>query len=107
MLLASVSGMRGVDHQQSGMFSYLSPEARVRQDHPLRAIRAVVDEVLGELSPLFAAMYSATGRPSIPPAKLLRALLIQMLYSIRSERLFDGRDRLQRVVSLVRGDEPG
>jgi hypothetical protein len=47
------------------MFSYLSPEARVRQDHPLRAIRAVVDEVLGELSPLFAAMYSATGRPSI------------------------------------------
>jgi transposase len=79
--------MRGVDHQQSGMFSYLSPEARVRQDHPLRAIRVVVDEVLGELSPLFAAMYSATGRPSIPPEKLLRALLIQMLYSIRSERL--------------------
>jgi transposase len=79
--------MRGVDHQQSGMFSYLSPEARVRQDHPLRAIRAVVDEVLGELSPLFAAMYSVTGRPSIPPEKLLRALLIQMLYSIRSERL--------------------
>src|SRR6478736_3208650 len=79
--------MRGVDHQQSGMFSYLSPEARVRQDHPLRAIRAVVDEVLGELSPLFAAMYSATGRPSISPEKLLRALLIQMLYSIRSERL--------------------
>lgn len=79
--------MRGIDHQQSGMFSYLSPEARVRKDHPLRAIRSVVDEVLGELSPLFAAMYSATGRPSIPPEKLLRALLIQMLYSIRSERL--------------------
>ena len=79
--------MRGVDHQQSGMFSYLSPEARVRQDHPLRTIRAVVDEVLGELSPLFAAMYSVRGRPSIPPEKLLRALLIQMLYSIRSERL--------------------
>src|SRR6185312_11773040 len=79
--------MRGVDHQQSGMFSYLSPEAGVRQDHPLRTIRAVVDEVLGELSPLFAAMYSVRGRPSIPPEKLLRALLIQMLYSIRSERL--------------------
>lgn len=79
--------MRGVDHQQGGMFSYLSPETRVRQDHPLRAIRKVVDEVLGQLSPLFAAMYSATGRPSIPPEKLLRALLIQMLYSIRSERL--------------------
>src|SRR5947208_16745298 len=86
MLLASVSGMRGVDHQQSGMFSYLSPEARVRQDHPLRAIRVVVDEVLGELSPLFAAMYSVTGRPSIPSEKLLRAWLIQVLYSIRSER---------------------
>jgi transposase len=79
--------MRGVDHQQSGMFSYLSPESRVRPDHPLRAIRIVVDEVLGQLSPLFAAMYSATGRPSISPEKLLRALLIQMLYSIRSERL--------------------
>jgi transposase len=79
--------MRGVDHQQGGMFSYLSPETRVRQDHPLRAIRNVVDEVLGQLSRLFAAMYSATGRPSIPPEKLLRALLIQMLYSIRSERL--------------------
>jgi transposase len=77
--------MRGVDHQQGGMFSYVSPESRVRQDHPLRAIRIAVDEVL--LSPLFDAMYAATGRPSIPPEKLLRALLIQMLYSIRSERL--------------------
>jgi len=79
--------MRGVDHQQSGMYSYLPPEARVRHDHPLRAIRRAVDEVLGQLSPLFARMYSVTGRPSIPPEKLLRALLIQMLYSIRSERL--------------------
>ena len=79
--------MRGVDHQQSGMFSYLSPEERVRPDHPLRTIRGAVDEILRELSPLFGAMYSVTGRPSIPPEKLLRALLIQMLYSIRSERL--------------------
>jgi transposase len=79
--------MRGVDHQQGGMFSYLSPESRVRQDHPLRAIRIAVDEVLGQLARLFDGMYSATGRPSIPPEKLLRALLIQMLYSIRSERL--------------------
>ena len=79
--------MRGVDHQQSGMFSYLSPEERVRPDHPLRGIRTVVDEVLGQLSPLFSEMYSGTGRPSIPPEKLLRALLLQMLYSIRSERL--------------------
>src|SRR6201993_4416477 len=69
MFRASVGQMRGVDHQQGGMFSYLSPETRVRQDHPLRAIRNVVDEVLGQLSPLFAAMYSATGRPSIAPGQ--------------------------------------
>ena len=59
--------MRGKDHQQSQIFSYLSPETRVRRDHPLRAIRAMVDEVLGQLSPLFEAMYATTGRPSIPP----------------------------------------
>lgn len=79
--------MRGVDHQQGGMYSYLSPESRVRQDHPLRAIRIAVDEVLVRLCGLFNAMYATSGRPSIPPEKLLRALLIQMLYSIRSERL--------------------
>lgn len=79
--------MRGIDHQQSGMFSYLSPEERVRGSHPLRGIRAQVDLVLGRLSPLFDQMYSCMGRPSIPPEKLLRALLLQMLYSIRSERL--------------------
>ena len=79
--------MRGENHEQGGMFSYLSPEQRVRQDHPLRAVRAQVDEVLKKLSPLFDRMYSTTGRPSIPPEKLLRALLLQMLYSIRSERL--------------------
>jgi transposase len=69
------------------MFSYLSPEQRVREDHPLRAVRVQVDEVLRRLSALFDEMYSTTGRPSIPPEKLLRALLLQMLYSIRSERL--------------------
>ena len=69
------------------MFSYLSPETRVRKDHPLRAIRAMVDEVLTQLSRRFDAMYAACGRPSIPPEKLLRAQLLQMLYSIRSERL--------------------
>jgi len=79
--------MRGADQEQSGMFSYLSPERRVREDHPLRGIRWQVDRVLAQLSPLFDEMYSATGRPSIPPEKLLRALLLQMLYSIRSERL--------------------
>jgi transposase len=79
--------MRGVDHQQSKIFSYLSPESRVRNDHPLRTVRAMVNEALDEMSPVFEAMYSTTGRPSIPPEKLLRAQLIQMLYSIRSERL--------------------
>ncbi len=80
-------GMRGADHQQNHMFSYLSPEKRVRQDHPLRVIRAMVDEVLGQLSRRFDTMYAGVGRPSIPPEKLLRAQLLQMLYSIRSERL--------------------
>jgi transposase len=79
--------MRGVDHQQNHIFSYLSPEARVRKDHPLRAIRTMVDEVLTQLSRRFDTMYASAGRPSIPPEKLLRALLLQMLYSIRSERL--------------------
>jgi transposase len=69
------------------MFSYLSPEQRVRKDHPLRAVRAMVDEVLRSLSRQFNRMYAREGRPSIAPEKLLRALVVQMLYSIRSERL--------------------
>jgi transposase len=79
--------MRGHDHQQSGMFSYISAETRIPQDHPLRPLRAMVDEALGALSPMFAAMYSSLGRPSIAPEKLLRALLLQVLYTVRSERL--------------------
>jgi transposase len=79
--------MRGTDQQQSHIFSYLSPEERVRKDHPLRTVRAMVDEVLQQLSPRFDAMYAKMGRPSIPPEQLLRAQLLQMLYSIRSERL--------------------
>ena len=79
--------MRGTDHQQSHIFSYLSPEQRVRQDHPLRAVRAMVDQILQALSPQFDRMYASEGRPSIAPEKLLRAQLLQMLYSIRSERL--------------------
>jgi len=79
--------MRGTDHQQSGMFSYLSPETRVRKDHPLRVMREMVDEVLRALSPQLDGMYAKEGRPSIAPEKLLRAQLLQMLYSIRSERL--------------------
>src|SRR6201993_4477952 len=79
--------MRGIDHQQSDMFSYLSPEQRVRKDHPLRTVRAMTDEILNSMSPLFDAMYAEGGRPSTPPEKLLRAQLLQMLYSVRSERL--------------------
>jgi transposase len=79
--------MRGIDHQQADMFSYLSPEQRVRKDHPLRAVRVMTDEILESMSPLFDAMYADGGRPSIPPEKLLRAQLLQMLYSVRSERL--------------------
>lgn len=79
--------MRGKDHQQSGMFSYISAEQRVPQEHPLRAIRAMADAALGELGPRFEAIYATNGRPSIPPEKLLRALLLQVLYTVRSERL--------------------
>jgi transposase len=79
--------MRGSDQQQSHVFSYISPEQRVRKDHPLRPIRAMVDEILKQLSPQFNKMYAKVGRPSIPPEQLLRAQLLQMLYSVRSERL--------------------
>src|SRR3989449_1556338 len=79
--------MRGPDEQTNHMFSYLSPEQRVRADHPLRAIRAMTDRVFADLSPRFSKMYSEIGRPSIPPEQLLRALLLQYLYTVRSERL--------------------
>ena len=79
--------MRGIDKQQSAMFSYVSPEARVPPNHPLRLIRTMVDESLKELSPVFDEMYASFGRPSIAPEKLLRSLLLQILYSIRSERM--------------------
>src|SRR5579864_7820897 len=79
--------MRGNDHQQGEVFSYLSPESRVRSDHPLRAMRTMVDEILRGLSGEFDRMYARQGRPSIAPEKLLRAQLLQMLYSVRSERL--------------------
>jgi transposase len=69
------------------MFSYISAEQRVPTEHPLRAIRATADVALGELGPRFDAIYASNGRPSIPPEKLLRALLLQVLYTVRSERL--------------------
>jgi transposase len=79
--------MRGEDRQQVSMFSYVSPEQRVPQDHPLRVIWVLCDAALQELSPRFSQLYSRVGRPSIAPEKLLRALLLQVLYTIRSERL--------------------
>jgi transposase len=78
--------MRGRDRQSGQLFSYVSPETLVPQDHPLRAIKRLLDRALEQLSPEFAAIYSAAGRPSIPPERLLRALLLQALFSVRSER---------------------
>jgi len=79
--------MRGCDDQQSAMYSYLSPEDRVPSKHPLRAVREITDRTLLQLSKLFTQMYSQMGRPSIAPEKLLRALLLQVLYTVRSERM--------------------
>lgn len=79
--------MRGDDQQQSEMFSYLSLEQRVPQDHPLRAIRKTVDEILRGMNQEFDGMYAQTGRPSVPPERLLRAVLLQIFYSVRSERM--------------------
>jgi len=78
--------MRGADEQPGSMFSYVSLEERVPQDHPLRAIRRITDRALERLSPRFGTLYVNFGRPSVPPEKLLRALLLQALYTIRSER---------------------
>jgi transposase len=79
--------MRGDDQQQSEMFSYLSLEERVPPDHPLRAIRKTVDEILGGMNKEFEGLYAKTGRPSVPPERLLRAVLLQIFYSVRSERM--------------------
>ena len=78
--------MRGADIRRDGLFSYVRPESRIPADHPLRAIREVTDETLAALDARLAALYSENGRPSIPPEQLLRALLLQAFYSIRSER---------------------
>lgn len=78
--------MRGGDDRTEGLFSYVSCEAWVPSNHPLRPIRTICDEALEVLSPDFEALYSKAGRPSIPPKKLLRALFLQAFYSIRSER---------------------
>ena len=78
--------MRGEPIESAGMFSYMSPDKRVPQDHPLRPIRKMVDKALKKLSRRFSRLYSRRGRPSIPPEQLIRALLLQILYTIRSER---------------------
>ena len=79
--------MRGMETEQPVLFSYVNLESRVPRDHPLRTIKALVDKALKELSPRFDAMYSRRGRPGVPPEQLLRALLLQVFYSVRSEQL--------------------
>lgn len=79
--------MRGDNHEQDSIFSYHSPADRVPMDHPLRLIKEMANRALKELSKDFSQMYAPTGRPSIPPEKMIRALLLQVLYSIRSERM--------------------
>jgi hypothetical protein len=99
--------MRGDDLQQDQLYSYVSPEQRVPSDHPLRAIRQMTNTVLERLSRQFDQLYSGVGRPSIPPEKLLRALLLQVLYTIRSERLLMEELDYITVVPLVCGLEHG
>lgn len=79
--------MRSPDVQQLGMFSYVSVEDRVPTDHPIRKLRVLVDTILGELDGLLGERYAEGGRPSIPPERILRASLLQVVYSVRSERL--------------------
>jgi transposase len=78
--------MRGFETQQTGMFSYVSLDERVLLDHPLRRLQVLVNGILGSMSKLFDDRYSHTGRPSIPPEQLLRALLLQILFTVRSQR---------------------
>src|SRR5258708_5841312 len=85
--------MRGVDERSGSLFSYVDLEARVRGDHPLRTIRVVANAALADLSDDFAGLYTNFGRPSIPPEKLLRAMLLQAFYGVRSERQL--MDRLE------------
>jgi transposase len=79
--------VRGDDRQQPGIWSYIPVEERIPTDHPLRAVRRMTDRALREMSPRFSRLYSAVGRPSIPPEQLLRSLVLQVLYTIRSERM--------------------
>ena len=94
--------MRGGDLQQSAAFSYVSLEERVPANHPLRPVRKAIDEVFRSMTKEFDGLYATTGRPSIPPERLLRSVLLQILYSIRSERMLMEHARLQPAVPLVR-----
>src|ERR687894_2580673 len=78
--------MRGLDERTGSLFSYVDLEARIRPDHPLRLIRTIVNEAFADLEGEFASLYAKLGRPSIPPEKLLRAMLLQAFYSLCSER---------------------
>ena len=82
--------MRGTDHQTGHLGGYVIPEAMVPPDHPLRQIRPLVNTALARLSPEFDQIYSLTGRPSVPPEQLLRALLLQAFFAVRSERQLMG-----------------
>jgi transposase len=95
--------MRGSDERSGAVFSYVDLEARVAATQPPRSIRVIVNEALAELSPTFARLYAPLGRPSIPPGQLLRALLLQAFYSIRSERPLMERLDFDLVFPLVRG----
>src|SRR6266542_1843197 len=101
--------MRGDDPKAGPLYSYRMPEQRVPADHPLRAVRAMTERALAELDPLFNRLYAKTGRPSVPPEQLLRALLLQLLYSVRSERLLMERldyDMLFRWFVGLGPDDP-
>ena len=101
--------MRGDDPRHTAMWSYVSPEARVPKEHPLRPVREMTDRALAELSPRLSRLYARTGRPSIAPERLLRALLLQLLYSVRSERLLMERldyDLLFRWFVGLGADDP-
>ncbi len=93
--------MRGTDQRSGRLFSYVDLESRVRRDHPLRAIRQIANDTLADLAGDFASLYSQTGRPSIAPERLLRAMLLQAFYSVRSERQL-----MERLANLLVVAEP-
>jgi Transposase domain (DUF772) len=102
------AGMRGRFVDQGGLFSYIAPEARVPANHPLRKIRELVRDVLGELTRSLGRLYASEGRPSIPPEQLLSALLLQVFYGIRSERqLMERHCRTPRFADHAQGQSQG